>query len=520
MTKPATLILITLILAFGFFLRIYRLSFLPAGFFCDEAAIGYNAYSVLKTGADEYGTRLPFFFRSFGAYRNPVPIYANIPSISVFGLNEFSVRLTTVLMGTLTILLVFLITRHLFGATPALLSALFTAISPWHIHFSRFGSEYISFPFFFCLSLYLFLLALKNRQTILPLSFFFFGITLYTYYPAWLTVPVFLAGLIAANFRTLFKKLPVFLFSSLIFTLSLLPLFIGIKQGIALTRWNQVSTFNVFSSQKQALTESVKTLFLTYINHFSYDFLFSKGDIDFPGHFITRFSVRGMGQLYLFQLPLLIFGFFLLVKNIRKFSYQILFLWFLLYPLGSTLIGTDGGGPFAFRSIIGVIPFQILSALALVSLLKFLIKKIPLKHPLLLKSALGILILFLFSFSFKNYLHLYFVEYPLYSSDFWGWQFGPREVMQYFLSVKDNYDQLYLVGEFNSPEIFIKFYDPQTLCQNRCRIGSFADFNPGKKQLFAVSVNRMREVPIDLNYKIEKTIYYPSQKTAYFILEF
>jgi len=50
------------------------------------------------------------------------------------------------------------------------------------------------------------------------------------------------------------------------------------------------------------------SIIYSYLNQFSIDFLFTKGDIDFPGQFITRHSIRGIGQLYLFQLPFLVFG--------------------------------------------------------------------------------------------------------------------------------------------------------------------------------------------------------------------
>ena len=44
------------IIILAFFLRFYRLNSYPA-FNADEAAIGYNAYSLIKTGMDEHGHR-------------------------------------------------------------------------------------------------------------------------------------------------------------------------------------------------------------------------------------------------------------------------------------------------------------------------------------------------------------------------------------------------------------------------------------------------------------------------------
>lgn len=95
MNKMYAYVLITIVIC-AFLVRIYSLNNNPAGLFCDEAAIGFNAYSVLTTGRDEHGAWFPFFFQSFGTYRTPVPIYSNVPFILIFGLNEFSVRLSAV----------------------------------------------------------------------------------------------------------------------------------------------------------------------------------------------------------------------------------------------------------------------------------------------------------------------------------------------------------------------------------------------------------------------------------------
>jgi len=97
-------LLLFLILALGFFIRIWDLARNPPGFFCDEAAIGFNAYKILQTGKDEYGLPWPIFFRSFGDYRLPLPIYFNIPMIFLFGLKEEVVRLTAILFGLISIL--------------------------------------------------------------------------------------------------------------------------------------------------------------------------------------------------------------------------------------------------------------------------------------------------------------------------------------------------------------------------------------------------------------------------------
>jgi hypothetical protein len=58
--------LIVLVLSLGAFLRFCKVSSNPPNLYVDEVANGYNAYSILKTGRDEYGKKFPLSFRSFG----------------------------------------------------------------------------------------------------------------------------------------------------------------------------------------------------------------------------------------------------------------------------------------------------------------------------------------------------------------------------------------------------------------------------------------------------------------------
>src|SRR5579862_2136800 len=88
------------IVALAAVVRIAGLRDLPPGLFCDEAGNGYNSYLLLTTGHDENHELLPLYVWSFGvSYKNPVFIYAATLPIALFGLSEFSVRLTAALFG-------------------------------------------------------------------------------------------------------------------------------------------------------------------------------------------------------------------------------------------------------------------------------------------------------------------------------------------------------------------------------------------------------------------------------------
>jgi len=152
-------------------------------FFCDEASIGYNVYSILKTGKDEYGNKFPILFKAFGECKRPTYIYSSIPFMRIFGLNEFAVRLTSAFYGMLTVLVMYFMVKQLFDKEIAFYSSLFMAISPWHIHFSRIGFEAISFIFWTVLLMYILFKSFKNFLYYY-LAVVVYFIAFFTYYPA------------------------------------------------------------------------------------------------------------------------------------------------------------------------------------------------------------------------------------------------------------------------------------------------------------------------------------------------
>lgn len=479
--------------------RFYNLSEIPHGFFCDEAAIGYNAYKLLISGKDEYGIKWPFFFRSFGDYRNPVPIYLNIPTVFLFGLSDFSVRFTAAFFGFLTVILAFFFGKKIGGFWVGFFACLFLATSPWHIHLSRVGLEYIYFPFFFLLGLYFWLLRANLKYFLL--SFLFFGFGLYTYYPAWLIIPLFLLGLFILSIKEIIAQTNKFIAGGFFFLFLMTPLFYGMISGKALTRWNQVQV------QKASFSEKKELFIKTYLGHFSKEFLLTKGDIDYPGHFITRHSVRGFGEIYKFTFPLVILGIILIFWKRKDLAF--IFYLLLLYPLGSTL--TDSG-PFATRSILGVIPFTLLPAIAA----GLILNKISQKK----QVVIIIFIVAVSLFSWLRFEKSYTVEYPLYSSDYWGWQYGPKEIIPYFTDNQEKYDEMYLEGQFNAPMIFIPFFSKDKC--TKCFGGSWDKLNLSKKQLFAIIPSTLEEFKrknSDISFKQKKKIYYPDKSVAFVIIE-
>jgi 4-amino-4-deoxy-L-arabinose transferase-like glycosyltransferase len=135
-------LIVLLITFFGAGLRIWGFPTIPSELNRDEAALGYNAFSLLKTGHDEWGVTWPVVFKSFGDFKLPGYIYLLIPFVQFFGLTPVAVRLPSLLAG---ILLVPLAIAFIFQLSKnrgfALLAGLAISVSPWAIHYSRVGFE-------------------------------------------------------------------------------------------------------------------------------------------------------------------------------------------------------------------------------------------------------------------------------------------------------------------------------------------------------------------------------------------
>ncbi len=103
-------------------LRVWNLANYPSGFNADEAALGYNAYSLYLTGRDEHGHALPVNLESFGDFKPALYSYLLVPLVGVGGLTEWVVRLPSALFGVLAVFVIYLLVRELTPPAPLSLS--------------------------------------------------------------------------------------------------------------------------------------------------------------------------------------------------------------------------------------------------------------------------------------------------------------------------------------------------------------------------------------------------------------
>src|SRR3989304_5556309 len=197
--------ILIVILVAASFLRLWRLDSIPPHLTPDEATLGYNAFSILKTGRDEYGALLPIIFKSFGDYKPGFYIYTAIPSVFILGLNEVSVRLPSALAGVVAVCLLYLIIKEIWKDTRlSLLGSFLLAVNPWHIYFSR-GAWEINLSLTITLvGIYLFFKSLKKNKYLIA-SVFFFALTFLTYQGAKLSTGIVVGLLLILYLKEIIK---------------------------------------------------------------------------------------------------------------------------------------------------------------------------------------------------------------------------------------------------------------------------------------------------------------------------
>lgn len=318
--------------------RIYKIADIPASVYWDEASIGYNAYAISTDLADEWGVTLPLHFRAFGEFKLPVYIYSVAVFVKAIGLNTYAVRLPAVFYSLGTLIVVYLLVKKITGKeSTAILASFILCVSPWFFIFSRTGYEATAGLFFFLLALYLFIYDVNRKYNINKNITFFLGIfflmgSMYSYTSFRLiSLPVLLFFSVVALKEGFKKNLPVVLLSLLVFAASLIPiarLFIydagfGRAQSFALIPGFQ-QVYDLAGKPHLQITfnrteginwwQNVVAIGKNYLSHFSPNFLFLKGDPN------PRSQIPGHGQLYLFEIPLILFGLVAIIKS-KKILY-------------------------------------------------------------------------------------------------------------------------------------------------------------------------------------------------------
>jgi 4-amino-4-deoxy-L-arabinose transferase-like glycosyltransferase len=460
--RLSTYLLLAIIVFLSFFLRVYKITSIPPSLSWDEVSIGYNAYSILKTGKDEHGKFLPLdTFAAYGDYKPPVAIYVTVPFVALLGLNELSVRLPSTLFGSATVFLVYFLVLELFAKDKnrkniALLSSLLLGISPWHLNISRAGFEANIALFFVVLGIYLFLRALKNSKLWL-VTFLPFVVAIYTFNSSRYFVPFIGLFLFLTHWKSVRKSVKTIAIGCIIAAFFMVPITPHLLSKEARLRFEEVNIFSdpgpvLLSNQRIAVAGNTwwakiinnrrvyyfQSFAKHYLDHFDPQYLFIKGDGN------PKFSIQDVGQFYLIEAPFLFAGMIALLYIYPSVGI-FLFAWLLLSIVPAA---TARETPHALRTLNSLPTWQIFIAFGTIFI------STHLKG--FMRNAFVIVCIVLWSLNFVYYLHTYYVHYPFeYSRE---WEYGYKDSFAVAEKLKGQYEHIVVSESIGRPYAYALFY--------------------------------------------------------------
>ena len=459
MTKNSKLFFI-IIFFVSFFLRFYKVGEYPT-LLWDEAAIGYNAYSLVETGKDEYGKTLPIIFKSFGDYKPGFYIYLAAPFIKIFGLNTIATRLPSVLLGSFLPILIYFLIKEINKKAhkTAIIATIITVFNPYSIYFSRGAWESNVLTFELVLAAFLFFKYInKKSNKYLLYSAIVFGLTLFTYQAGkmislFLIIILFLTNLSILNLKNIKNLLLNFIFPLFLFSL---PILYGLFFSNNANRLKVISLFsyprpvqesNIIKNESNQFDYDLfhnqliffgRNFLLRYFNHFSPRFLALEGDWQSPRH-----GAPYIGVILYPSLIFLIIGIFFALsrQKIDKLS-VFFFLWLIIAPLPSALT----------RDIIQSLRSMSFS----IPLIYFIAVGIYIVTTKYKNIFIYSLIIGAYSISLFYYGDLYLNHMIKKNPD--EFLYGYQQSMDYLIKNQSNYKQITVSDYYGQAYIFYLFY--------------------------------------------------------------
>jgi hypothetical protein len=203
----------------------------------------------------------------------------------------------------------------------------------------------------------------------------------------------------------------------------------------------------------------------------------------------------------------------------------VLLAWLLLYPVAAA----TASPPLISRSLPGVIILQILAAQGIYTTLqavawgarRFAISRVNRRA---LVAALAGLVVVVGLGATAGFMKAYLVDYPTYSSGWWGWQWGPQAIVPYFEAHRNQYARELWNAEANAPDELLTFYTtPNTGQCPQCGITNVADPNavsadylPNSPELWAVNPDIFASSTLRLlPHRIVGHLTFPGGQVAY-----
>ncbi len=454
--KYWVLVFLSVSVCLSLFFAVYKLNVAPPGFNADEAAFSYNAYSILKTGADEYGTFLPVRLKSFNDYKMPLYTYLSVPIIGIFGLNETSARGLNILLAALFPIAIYFFAKQLFNnKIIGVISALLISVCLGKGIIEREAHEALLAAFLITLTSYFFMKFVESQQYRYGAAFI---ISMFLALFAYQSSRVFgLFFFIFALVYFLFKKvkskksivvlllfvvsLGIFATTDIIYKPTRVQnLFITNTAGFAM-KIGQIRSEGGSRLLYNPLTIGVRDAIYQYSLYFSPQFLAENGDSN------VRFGFVDMSPITPLEYLFILVGIYFLFKNKERWRYLLLGLFFIS-PITAALTWAD----LSFtRSFFIIIPSLILASYGAYQLLITFRKRQSFKY--FVAGLIIVQFLFLF-YSWDFYLN-HFSKRALPAQD---WQAGYKELGTYIKENYNKFDTFYITQKNGEPYIFLLFY--------------------------------------------------------------
>ena len=457
------------VLLIAAFLRLYALAHVPPSPSLDEVSIGYNAYSLLHTGKDEYGNILPMLLRAYDDYRPALYVYLTIPFIAVMGLTAAAVRMPSVLLSILTVWIAYGIgkmigKKYLSFPGLGLTAAFILAISPWHIYISRLGHEanlgltLVSLGAYFLLSA-----GIDGKKSSWILSAIFMALSVHGYQSEKIVSPLMMLLGFIIFWKQLLQAKKEVIISCVIGCVIALPAVVATVSPEGMVRFRGTSAFStdapimvraneryIEAQQKQdrigmmrnsRYTSYATVFFENYTSHFSPLWMFSGKDRE-------AHKVPGMGLMYLWEAPFLMLGLWALMRSKISKRVSLFIAVSLLIAVLPASVTTQA--PHAMRAYT-VLPFlQIVEAMGI----WFISSGWNVKKQRLFTVSLSLFI----AAGFVMFWNGYFVRFPNEQSD--SFQYALAPAIRYALREQQKYEHIEFShqGSLYQSYMFFLFY--------------------------------------------------------------
>lgn len=416
--------ILAVIILFAAFLRFWQLGIVPVGVTHDELGYIYNAYSVAKTGRNVFGEFLPLltWLNQGGWPFLPIPIYFSVPFFWLFDISATTGRMPSAVIGVIDVTLIYILVMQIFKKRSlALISAIFLAISPWHLHFSRSAYDPNFSLFFYLLGITVFIYEVKQkRMPMLALLSFLFAIFSYrgmsAVFPA-LVITLLWYGIKILHINK--KQITSFLMGVFLIFFSLG--FVAVQNG---SRYASEASLVLNNPKMQEDIDTqireakgplfIRRLFLNkptyiinkfrenYVRGYSPEFLFLYTE---PSKI---YSIWSRGRIYFIDIMFIILGVAYLYKINKSGATFIVLLTFI-----GGLPGMVGGLPYSARNFFLSAILPVLSAGGVL----FLFNSYILRQ---FKTITIVVVILGYTYLLGNYIFDYYGRYALYGAEAWA----------------------------------------------------------------------------------------------------